>query len=712
VWQWFAHQPRAVQIGLVVVVLAALGAGGYYGQSVLKKRARAKAVGAGWNEYNNAARKADLDGIRAALDRVLAADPNDPTATRYKAILDRGEADPDTPELAVVLLNQHVSKDQLPAAAREAEKVLAHNPKDWLARCAIAHHALQVRGDRAEAERHLNQLPDPEDPAARVGAGGLLYALKLSAVVGRDATPLRRVIVNRLLPFLRSSTAATAPPGAKLQLLECYLEAFGEPGALGELSGYWAVADQLAEGAHADATAAGDVDVLSRLANLGPRMRIALGMLREHDPARFPDDRLVPLAKAVHDRTRSAWQAVRQKAPDRAAAYVGLAVLALQENNPNAAMREIIDGLEKCGDRTELLELLVPLSARMGNDETLLNAARSLLKAAEDAKTDANKWCLFANAALALQRHDDAFIACQRARAVQRDHPVACQIEAWLLIRTGKFVQARESLLALGEPALRTHFGPAQLHGRVMAETLWVLIDDEFNAVLEAQAKLKPKTSLPAVGFLRGVFSADPDAKRAEWVAAQAARVLVNDPDAPLARRLRADALYRLADLAVTPNPKGGAPLWDGNLVSAALRAFDDLRPEEKTEPGALAAVAALQLKGQGNAAAALRTAGGLRAVEGSLNSWQLEVLGAVLTANGKPADAVRVLERAARLPNPTAGLRVALAVAYHRNNQPGDAREEIARAENPRGGDAPTRSAREQAELVAAKQLLLKENP
>jgi predicted Zn-dependent protease len=177
-------------------------------------------------------------------------------------------------------------------------------------------------------------------------------------------------------------------------------------------------------------------------------------------------------------------------------------------------------------------------------------------------------------------------------------------------------------------------------------------------------------------------------------------------------RRLRADALYRIADLAVTPNPKGGAPLWDVNLVAVALRAFDDLRPEEKTEPGALAAVAALQLKGQGNAAAALRTVGALRALEGSLNSWQLEVLGAVLIANDKPADAVRVLERATKLPKPTIGLRVALAVAYHKNNQPDNAREEILRAENPRENDSPTRSAREQAELVAAKLLLLKENP
>jgi Flp pilus assembly protein TadD len=117
--------------------------------------------------------------------------------------------------------------------------------------------------------------------------------------------------------------------------------------------------------------------------------------------------------------------------------------------------------------------------------------------------------------------------------------------------------------------------------------------------------------------------------------------------------------------------------------------------------------LAAIQLKGQRNAATALRTISALQAVEGSLTSPQLEVLGAVLTANNRAVDAVRVLERAEKLPQPTAGLRVALALAYHKNKQLGDRDGAIERAEN-----TPTRSPREQAELITAKLLFQPENP
>src|SRR5439155_497214 len=161
----------------------------------------------------------DTEAIRSALDHVLAVRPDDEAATRYKAILDRGEADPDTPELALVFLGQHLQAGRLAEAAREAEKILAHNPKHWLARCVLAHHALGT------------------------------------------------------------------------------------------------------------ALATGDVPVLIHVAAIGPRMRAALALLRANDPVRLPEDRFNVFAKAIDDRTRRAWQAVREKAPDRPEGYCGLARL-------------------------------------------------------------------------------------------------------------------------------------------------------------------------------------------------------------------------------------------------------------------------------------------------------------------------------------------------------------------------------------------------
>jgi tetratricopeptide (TPR) repeat protein len=709
-WRWFAHQPRAIQVGLVLILLAALAAGGYYGRSYVKKRERTREVGAAWGEFNTAARKYNLDGVRAALDRVLAADPAEPTAVRYKAMLDRGEADADAPGLAVLLVRDHLQHGRLPEAAREAEKVLAESPKDWLSRCVVAEHALRVRKDRALVEEHLSRLPDPDDPAAALSPDGLHYALRVFAAVGRDAAAVRRTFVRRVLPHLRGGQVAAAPPAARVMLLECYLAAFEDPGSVAELAGHWAVADQLAHGALADALAAGDVPTLVSLGNLGPWMRSALQTLRNRDPAALPDERFKPLAKAVDERTRRAWQTVRGKEPGRVEAYVGLARLALAENNPTGALAQVVAGLEACGDSNQLLEFRLLLAAHSRDHDHLRQLADSLYRAAAEAKTDPAKWCLLANVWRLLRDNGKALAACAQALAVRPDFPPACRIVVRILVESGsppELVQARELLARLGEPALRTDPELAFLHARVLAETLWVLRDDEFDAVLAAQDRLKPRTSVPSVLFLDGVLSAPAAAERAEWVAARAAQVLARDPEAPGAGLVRFAALYRLADLSVTADPKGGPPVWDVNRVAAALRAYEELRLEDRSRPDVVTRVAALQLKGQGNAAAALRTAGALVAAEGSLRADQLEVLGAVLTANGRAADAVRVLERAEALPNATAGVRVALAVAYHRNNQPDERDRAVARAD-----DTPNRSAREQAELVAAKLLFRRENP
>jgi hypothetical protein len=370
-----------------------------------------------------------------------------------------------------------------------------------------------------------------------------------------------------------------------------------------------------------------------------------------------------------------------------------------------------MDGLLACGNQIELLKVQYRLIALFGTDENLMALAKVYGQAAIDAKTDPMKWCLVANVWFILDRRDIALEACAQALAIQRDHPTACQIAASIRVQSGdplQVIQARDLISRLGETALRTNPSLASLNAQVMVETgLWVLVEDEYKKVLDAQSQLKQKTSGPAVAFLYGVFSAPPDRERAEWVAARAARVMVDDPSSTTARLLRFEALYRLAELSVTPDPKGGPPIWESNRVAATFQGFEALTLAERAEPGVLALIATLQLKGQLNAPAALRTITPLLAMEGSLSSHQLEVAGSVLAANDRAADAVRILERAEKRPRPTAGLRVALARAYHKNKQPLDRDGAIRRAEN-----TPTRSPREQAELIAAKLLFQREKP
>ena len=444
-----------------MVLLAALGGGIYYGQSYLKRHGAAREIAAAWGEYNTAARKYNLEGIREALDQVLDASPADPTATRYKAMLDRGEADPEVPELATVLLLDHLKNRRLPEAAREAEKVLAHNPKNWQARCALADYALHVRKDPALAEQHLGQLPDPEDPAANTLPAGLHYAIQLSNSLGRDATPLRRLIVRKLVPGLRGS----ARLALLLQPSACCSSAISRPSLTrtpgARLAESWAAADRLADSAVSQASAAGDVPLLVRLAGLGPRMRAALAALRENDRASLPDDRYQSLVKAVDEHTRRAWLAVRERSPDRVEAYVGLANLALLGNppNPNGALAQVMDGLTACGNRTELLDLQFRLIALFGKDDNLQKIAKSYRDAAIDAKTDPMKWCLVANIWIILDRREIALDACKHALDIQRDHPRACQIAASILLQSGSplaAVQARELLSRLDSTTLRT----------------------------------------------------------------------------------------------------------------------------------------------------------------------------------------------------------------------------------------------------------------
>ncbi|MCE9568204.1 MAG: tetratricopeptide repeat protein [Planctomycetes bacterium] len=708
--QWFTHQPRVVRNGLVVVTALGLIASAVYTQIYLKRRATTQATVTAWKAYQEAAEKTDLDGMQAALNAVSAVTPGDPTPARYREMIDRGEADADNAELAVVLMTYHRSNERLPEAAREAEKVLVKYPKHWLARCFLAHHALQELHNPARAEQILNQLPDPEDPQAKVRLDGVLYALRLFDILGRDATQLRGVVLRKLVPLLKTPAAANASAAAKVQLVTCYLEPFADPSAISQLSGYWAAADKLTDDAATEAIATGDVGAMVRIAELGSPMRIALALLRDNDPERLPPDRFQTLLKALDDRTRRLWQAIREKEPQRPESYRGIARLALQDNKPVEAIQAILDGLAACGDQPEFLEQLVTLVARFGTEDSIQNLANRIWKSAEATKTDPVKWCLAAEAALVVNRPDKASLACRNALAVRPNDPWACATLARILVRNGKFIEAREALAPLGATTILLSPTLTRLHARILVGSgLWILHDDEYKKVTDAQAKLKVKSSIPSVAFLQGVLDASPDVERAAWVAARAELILAADPNASGAALARAEALHRLANLTVTAHPEDRSqpPVWNASRVTAALRAIGQLTLEQRAEPEWITTVAMLQLKGEGNAGAALRTITPLLARQATATPAQLEILGQVLSANNRPAEAVRLLEPAARVHRPSAGCLVALALAYHKNHQPIDAARTLKEAE-----DIPNRTDREQAELIAAKFMFLREKP
>jgi tetratricopeptide (TPR) repeat protein len=703
--RWFVHQPRAVQVTLVAVVLGGLAVGGYYATVYVQRRTVEREAAAGWRAFDEAARKTDLDGMKAALDRVLAAAPDDPLARRRRAALDAGSADPDDPDLALVLLNFHLQHNHLPEAAREAEKVLTKFPKHWTAHCALAHHALVVRKDPQAAEQYLTALPDPEDPAAMLDPGGLLYALALYQVVGHDPGPLRNLIVRRLLPLLRGAAAAGAPAATKVQLLECYLVPFTDPSpSLAELGSYWPVVARLADAALDEATAAGDAGTLIRLGLVGERLRVALAVLQKG--GLVPDDRREPLAKELDGRTKRTWQAAREKDPTRFEPYLAQAETAWREGNAAETERVLIEGLAACGTNNPLVEFLIRVQVHSDNPTADPRVAlRNARSAAEASPNDPRLWLLVALAAQASRDRLAALEACAKVRQLVPNHPHACALEAQLWLEAGYPDRALGSLRALGEAALRTEPVLAFLHAQALiGDGLDSLCEQELDAIARTPSDRYP-VLVRVAAVLRGALVARPKvldrtATVAGWVAAKAGALLAIWPaDVPL-RRIRADGLYRQAEF--------GTPLWNPEVVSDAIREYGLLPLTGRVDLVVAARLANLYLKGRNDPDAAFHVAAPLRAAEPdpALTPEQLEALGAVYVATGRPADALRVLVRAVNVRGATAGCWVQLALAYHANRQPAEARAVIDHVLNLE------RSPREHAEWAAAKRMIYQENP
>jgi predicted Zn-dependent protease len=661
-WRWFVFAPRAVQFGLVLAVVVGVAAWVHYTRSYLTERARERAAAAAWAAFTDAARRADVPAMSAALDRVLAARSDDPTATRRRDALRLGEAPPDDVELAVALQDEHARHGRLPEAAREARKVLAHRPGHWRAVCVLAHHAIAVERDPAACRRWLDTLPDPWDAGSGLEAGGLVYAVRLSRAVGRDAGPLRAAIVSRVIPLVRTPAAETAPPADKLVLLECYLEGFAHSRAqVGELSAYWGVTGRLADLAVSEAAETGDVATLIRLGGLGPQLFRALAVIREserHDPARVAevDARFETLARELADRTRRAWLAARAKDPARWEPYRGLADVAVREGNRPEAARVLREGIAACGGRVELLEALTRLLAADDPGEGL----RVAWAEAEAAGSDPAKWCLAASAAIAAGERARAIAACEHVRRSVPSHPWACTAEAGLWLEDGQSGRALELLVSVGKPALWADPVRARRFARAMVESGRPMREVE-EAADEAKAAAEPRSPVVPVAFLRGVLDArPPTADRAAWVASRAEKLLAVWPDHTPTRRVLADALYRQSGLSDPP--------WAIDPARAALRAYQNLPTAERAGPAVAAAVAGLHL-----------------------NAFR------------DPAAAIRVLAPVCIAPTAgTAGCWVQLARAYHAAGRPADARAALATAST-----VPNRTAREEADRREAEQLL-----
>ncbi len=688
--RWVRGAPLPLKLVLAVLVVGTGAAGGVWAFNRRSASRAHQAVTASWGRFNEAARTGDQAHMSAALDAVLAADPADARAESRRAALARGEAAGNDLLMLRLTLKQTLRANDLPAAEREADKLLALQPAEWLAVCTKAAAAL-ARDDKAAAATALDALPDLTSPDAHADPGGLAFAFHLYRRVGRDTAPLRAFVQQHITRWIKTPTAQAVPPADKLGLVECYLEGFDpapdkvQPQRLVEA---WAAVRNLTAAALDEA--AGDPAILARVGRLGEKFGLVVDVFAKH--GQITPDQAADFRKEDADRTVRAWQAVLDRDPARPDAYRGLALAAARAGDYAKARDQVARGLAAGGDDPDLMQLF---SRMLQLEGRALEAFERLRATARTKPADPVWWVLAADAAAAANRRDLGLEAVQEFRAADPANKWAIRTEARLRLDAGDATAAAQLLVPLGTDGLAAEPAAGRLYVRALASAGMTPQVEAYLAAAEANAVART-TPVPITAALRGLLDAPPDAGRAKGAADRADRALERFPDAADLFRLKADALYKVAELSG----------WEAVAVAEAIRAGERFRAKEAGDRRTASQLVMLRLYGEKNADQAYRDAGPLRDAEADplMSVAELEQLGMVYLRTNRPDDALRVLTRAGRSLMATAGCRTQLALALHASGRPADAKAELNRA---RGMP---RTPREQADYVAAATLLYRE--
>ena len=687
------QSPRGIKFVAALLLALGIGAGAYFLFHHLPKQRKQQEISGLWAKFDEAAKSGADAEQREALEAILRANPDDALAASRLDSLRTGSADAEDPAMALLTLPPHLIAGRWPEAEREANKRLAHQPKDWLARCTTAKAAV-LRGDRAAAVRELDALPDPADGVARITPASLLFALDLFRDLDRDSAGLRRFIREVIVDTARSSAAESFPAPVKIQLVECYLEGF-EPKAERQPSGLnlgVLAVGRLADLALDDPAVA--ADSLRKLGFACNRLQPAFARL--HREGQITADQFPTIRREHEARTVRAWQTLLDRDPKSAPAYHGLAVAALRNGDATRAGEIVTKGLAACGDNPQLLALLALM---LRADDRALPALGRLWEAAEKDPEDLSLWVLTAEAAEAAGRRDVALEACATARALDPKNVWILRTEARILIEAGgPYAHTGLQLLAALGDRLPGDPAAARLYVRGLTEAGLHALVEGFLKKVEAES-LK-RGSPAAIGqALRGIADGRTPPALLELASATAKSMLDRFPN---------DLELMTAEaLALSRSAEDGEPRWTIPKTGAALRSFERLRDRAPDDVEIAAVLAWIRLKGMADAVRAMRDAAPLIAAaeDGSpLTARQGQVLGAVHLADGKLDDAIRVLEKARRLAKNSAGIHAHLAVAYHRQGRKAESRAALEAARSL------PRSPQEAADTAEAAALLQRE--
>ena len=652
--------PLAIRLAAIAVLLPTIGYGGYLAYQKYDARSRNRAVVAEWQQFEIAAGKgAEPIELQAILSKILAIQPTDPNALARRDALDCGSSDIGDQSMVVMLMRGHIFAGRIGDAAREAAKRHATEPRDWFANCVLAHDAL-IHGNRDKANPYLTALSNPDSHAIGIEPGGLRYGIEVLRMAGRDVSPIRAFLTKRVLPVMRGENVAKLPPRSLAQFAHCYAETLLADELSPGLAEFWVPATRLAERALSGAKETDDRIAAEQVGELGPRL--ADGLIRLRAAKQIVDEQKNELATENEDRTVRAWRFVLQKQAKSPAAYAGLALSAARTGNPEEVRERIARGLEICGDDPQLLSLFLRVCIV---ENRPADAMERCFTAAETKPSDLSVWLLAADAALAAGQRDKALIACRYARDLAPNKLLVARVETRMWCEAGfpneawKVISMYPQTDVARDPiALRYYTRAAIEFGE---EAKFAIVQTLANET--ANAAKDP--TLP-LAIAQGFADTPDDAERLIRTAKTASAILDRWPSATAAAKIRANVLVRKLELGATP--------WDRKAVDEAVKACEFALAAEPLESTITGHLAWLKLRGQDDTAAAIRLIAPLRANPNRLSSDQIEIVGAVLLANGQPEEAARVLELGSQLSQRKAGTLIQLSRVYRTLGRMSDA--------------------------------------
>ena len=656
VYRGIRSLPLTIRLAAIAVLLPTIGYGGYLTYQKYDDRSRNRAVIAEWQQFEIAAGKgAEPSELQAILGKILAIRPTDPNALARRDALDCGSSDIGDQSMVVMLMRGHIFAGRIGDAAREAAKRHATEPRDWFANCVLAHDAL-IHGNRDKANPYLTALSNPDSHDIGIEPGGLRYGIEVLRMAGRDVSPVRAFLAKRVLPVMRGENVAKLPPRSLAQFAHCYAETLLADELSPGLAEFWAPATRLAERALSVAIETDDRIAAEQVGELGPRL--ADGLNRLHAAKQIDADQKNELAAENEDRTVRAWQFVLVKQPKSASAYAGMALSAARTGKPDEVREQIARGLEICGDDPQLLSLYLRVCIV---ENRPVDAMQRCFTAAEKKPSDLAGWLLAADAALAARQRDKALIACRNARDLAPNKLLVARVETRMWCEAGfpneawKVISLYPQTDVARDPiALRYYTRAAiELGEEAKFATIQTLVNETNDPTL-------------ALAILQGFADTPDDAERLVRTAKIASTILDRWPSATAAAKIRANVLVRKLELGPTP--------WDRKVVDEAVKACEFALAAEPMESTITGHLAWLKLRGQDDAAAAIRIIAPLRPSPNRLSSDQIEIVGAVLLANGQPEEAARVLELGSQLSQRKAGTLIQLSRVYRTLGRTSDA--------------------------------------